>query len=66
MTHIIEVFSCKEGIDKELIPFCSCGWKGTTHFAHNDYQYTNVQDEIVDHLKTIPIGVESSVYWRKS
>lgn len=30
-------------------PKCSCGWKGDTTYAYDDYQHTNIQQQYHEH-----------------
>lgn len=32
-------------------PACSCGWFGKKEYAYNDYQHTNVKEDIQEHLR---------------
>lgn len=39
-----------EGINSSLQNKCLiCGWVGTAHYAHNDYQLTNLLEERREH-----------------
>lgn len=33
------------GITGWIQPVCSCGWIGSKHYAHNDYQFSNSREE---------------------
>ena len=39
-----------EWMDGWVRPCCSCGWEGSKHYAHNDYQWTNAFDEWERHV----------------
>lgn len=30
---------------------CSCGWSGKKHYAYNDYQRSNLKEEIHKHIR---------------
>lgn len=49
--HVITRLSKNQGIEQEIIPTCSCGWKGWTEYAHNDHMYSNLKDQEEKHLK---------------
>jgi hypothetical protein len=34
-----------------ITPTCSCGWRGHTEHAYNDYCYTNIKEQEGDHLR---------------
>lgn len=36
----------------EITPTCSCGWRGLTECAYNDYCYTNVIAQEDNHIRT--------------
>ena len=38
-----------EGIERGITPICSCGWRGRTEYAYNDYQHTNVDEQEKEH-----------------
>jgi len=38
-----------EGIESWIQPHCGCGWVGTKHYAHNDYQHTNAREQFENH-----------------
>lgn len=40
-----------EGIEGGVTPVCTCGWRGRTEYAWNDWQMTNVSDQEQDHLR---------------
>ena len=33
------------GIEGWIQPLCYCGWKGSRHYAHNDYQHSNAREQ---------------------
>jgi hypothetical protein len=35
-----------------ITPTCSCGWRGRTEYAYNDYQHTNVKEQEGDHIRS--------------
>ena len=51
MTSTIEIGTFKlirdgEGMDFSIQNVCvNCGWHGSMHYAHNDYQHSNCSDE---------------------
>lgn len=34
-----------------ILPVCSCGWEGTTHWAYNDRQHSNAREQAERHTK---------------
>lgn len=56
--HKLERQHSGEGIERATIPTCSCGWKGWTEYAHNDYMYANLREQEEKHLK----DVEREIY----
>jgi hypothetical protein len=34
-----------------ITPTCSCGWRGRTEYAYNDYCHTNVKEQEGDHIR---------------
>lgn len=32
-------------------PYCTCGWTGQKHYAYEDYQHTNCQQESQKHIR---------------
>jgi hypothetical protein len=34
-----------------ITPTCSCGWRGRTEYAYNDYCNTNVKEQEGDHIR---------------
>lgn len=40
-----------EGLDSWIQPTCACGWTGTQHYAHNDYQHSNAQEQLQAHKR---------------
>jgi len=34
-----------------ITPTCSCGWRGRTEYAYNDYCHTNVREQEGDHIR---------------
>ncbi len=32
-------------------PHCSCGWVGNMHYAYNDYQHSNLNEEEDSHMR---------------
>ena len=34
-----------------ITPTCSCGWRGLTEYAYNDYCYTNVREQEDNHIR---------------
>ena len=53
MKHKIGTIKEGSGITEKITPICSCGWKGIGYEAHNDYQYTLVKDQQLEHLKKV-------------
>ena len=41
------------GMESWIQPRCSCGWEGSRHWAHNDYQYTNAIKQWQRHVMTV-------------
>ena len=39
-----------------ITPTCSCGWRGRTEYAYNDYQHTNVKEQEGDHMRAAVRG----------
>ena len=39
-----------------ITPTCSCGWRGRTEYAYNDYQHTNVKEQEGDHMRSAVRG----------
>lgn len=39
-----------------ITPTCSCGWRGRTEYAYNDYQHTNVKEQEGDHIRKAQRG----------
>jgi len=50
-SHTIIRISQNQGIEQEITPTCSCGWKGWTEYAHNDHMYSNLKEQEEKHLK---------------
>ena len=40
-----------EGLDSWIQPKCNCGWVGSKHYAHNDYQHTNAHEQRQAHKR---------------
>jgi hypothetical protein len=34
-----------------ITPTCSCGWRGRTEYAYNDYCHTNVKEQEGGHIR---------------
>lgn len=34
-----------------ITPTCSCGWRGRTEYAYNDYCHTNAKEQEDDHIR---------------
>lgn len=41
-----------EGIELGITPTCSCGWRGHTEYAWNDWQMTNVAEQEQAHARS--------------
>jgi hypothetical protein len=39
-----------------ITPTCSCGWRGRTEYAYNDYCHTNVKEQEGDHIRNAHRG----------
>lgn len=48
--HVISRDSGGQGISGWIRPKCSCGWVGTTEYAYEDYQHTNVEKQEGQHV----------------
>lgn len=51
--HIIDRLLEGKGLDEVMTPVCSCGWKGRGYAAYNNWQHTNVQEQIDEHLESL-------------
>jgi hypothetical protein len=50
-----------EGMMESMQNHCAiCDWEGDKHYAHNDHQHTNCQDERREHRKTCKSLLEES------
>lgn len=47
--HVTSYLTKGEGMDKQITPICSCGWKGHTEEASNDYMWSNLREQISEH-----------------
>lgn len=49
--HIVKLTSEGEGMDKRFTPVCSCGWHGRTEHVHNDYCFSNLEEQEIEHVR---------------
>jgi hypothetical protein len=49
--HIVKLTSEGEGMDKRFTPVCSCGWHGRTEHVHNDYCFSNLEEQDIEHVR---------------
>jgi len=52
-THNIQRTSKGEGLDRAITPLCSCGWHGRTEHAHNDYMWSNLEEQEDEHRRDV-------------
>lgn len=38
------------GMGGSIKPLCTCGWHGSEHYAHNDYQHSNAREQFAAHV----------------
>ena len=50
--HVLKRVYKGKGIEESITPTCSCGWQGCPEFAYDDYQYTNVKEQEVNHIRS--------------
>ena len=43
----------KDNFTSKLLPICSCGWMGQYYEAYNNYQYCNVEEQIIKHSEEL-------------
>ena len=43
----------KDNFTSKLLPICSCGWMGQYYEAYNNYQYSNVEEQIFKHSEEL-------------
>lgn len=58
-THIIKDGS---GMDEKHTPACTCGWIGRGYEAHNDWQYTLVDEQLREHLAINHTPINATTY----
>lgn len=44
-----------------VTPTCSCGWKGRSEYAYNDWQMTNVRDQESEHAMSVRAAIDAKV-----
>jgi hypothetical protein len=50
MNHVVIVQSEGDDFNQEHWYDCSCGWRSRKWANHNDYKWSNLQDEIDAHM----------------
>ena len=58
--HTIEKESGGKNESGWIASKCSCGWRSKDHFAHNDYQHTNLREETQAHLRSVKNSQEKN------
>lgn len=51
-----------EGIEQGITPTCSCGWRGRTEYAWNDWQMTNIAEQEQEHARSHFLAHVASFY----
>jgi hypothetical protein len=61
MRHELKRESAGKAEMGSITPTCSCGWRGHTEYAYNDYQHTNVKEQENDHIRNAQRALKTEV-----
>ena len=53
MNHDIKKETGGKNESSWILPSCSCGWIGRKEYAYNDWQHTNVKEQIQEHMDVV-------------